>query len=303
MIEAIANAIRPPLQKRWRDGQPFIAIELIYIETEHGLEWMLCLVCEREVAPTLEGIIAQAYPDVWLGRRFDEQPSRCRRGAARSRLRAAAAKASPLPVSAVATDRTRGEPGAQAELAARGDRASAGRGGDPVDRTVSADAGDRGARAALPAAAASTRASRPPLVGEARPAHPVSRRGNCLRGRGAGPRAVSPRAPGGGARLPDRQQHRRERDGPTRREPSAPPLHDDPTGDVSPALSDRVPAVAAAAVAAKRRVRRRDRLPVRAAHRTDEGRPGAQADPAAHPGAPRDGPDHPLAAAHRGTRC
>ena len=30
MIEAIANAIRPPLQTRWRDGQPFIAIELIY---------------------------------------------------------------------------------------------------------------------------------------------------------------------------------------------------------------------------------------------------------------------------------
>ena len=73
MIEAIANAIRPPLQRRWRDGQPFIAIELIYVEAEHGLEWMLCLLCEREVAATLEGIIAQAYPDVWLGRRFDEQ--------------------------------------------------------------------------------------------------------------------------------------------------------------------------------------------------------------------------------------
>jgi hypothetical protein len=75
MIEAIANAIRPPLQTRWRDGQPFIAIELIYAEAEHGLEWMLCLMCEREVAPTLEGIIVQAYPDVWLGRRFDEQPT------------------------------------------------------------------------------------------------------------------------------------------------------------------------------------------------------------------------------------
>ena len=74
MIEAIADAIRPPLQERWRDGQPFIAIELIYAEAEHGLEWMLCLLCEREAAPTLEGIIAQAYPDVWLGRRFDEQP-------------------------------------------------------------------------------------------------------------------------------------------------------------------------------------------------------------------------------------
>ncbi len=75
MIEAIANAIRPPLQTRWRDGQPFIAIELSYAEAEHGLEWMLCMLCEREVAPTLEGIIAQAYPDVWLGRRFDEQPT------------------------------------------------------------------------------------------------------------------------------------------------------------------------------------------------------------------------------------
>ena len=78
MIEAIANAIRPPLQTRWRDGQPFIAIELIYRETEHGLEWMLCLLCEREAAPTLEGIIAQAYPDVWLGqalRRAAKPPS------------------------------------------------------------------------------------------------------------------------------------------------------------------------------------------------------------------------------------
>jgi hypothetical protein len=75
MIEAIANALRPPLRTRWRDGQPFIAIELIYVEAEHGLEWMLCLLCEREAAPTLEGIIAQAYPDVWLGRRFDEQPT------------------------------------------------------------------------------------------------------------------------------------------------------------------------------------------------------------------------------------
>ena len=34
MIEAIANAIRPPLQTRWRDGQPFIAIELIHRETD-----------------------------------------------------------------------------------------------------------------------------------------------------------------------------------------------------------------------------------------------------------------------------
>ena len=144
MIEAIANAIRPPLQTRWRDGQPFIAIELIYRETEHGLEWMLCLLCEREAAPTLEGIIAQAYPDVWLGRRFDEQASRRRRAAARSRLRAAAAKAPRLSVSVVATDRTHGEPGGQAELTARGHRPGAGRSGNPVDRPLSADAGDRG---------------------------------------------------------------------------------------------------------------------------------------------------------------
>jgi hypothetical protein len=75
MIEAIANALRPPLQRRWREGQPFIAIELIHRQTEHGIEWMLCLLCERELAPTLEGIFAQAYPDVWLGRRFDEQPA------------------------------------------------------------------------------------------------------------------------------------------------------------------------------------------------------------------------------------
>ena len=73
MIEAIAGAIRPPLQRRWREGQPFIAIELIHARRDHGMEWMLCLLCEREAAPTLEGIFAQAYPDVWLGRRFDER--------------------------------------------------------------------------------------------------------------------------------------------------------------------------------------------------------------------------------------
>jgi hypothetical protein len=73
MIEAIANAIRPPLPRRWREGQPFVALELIHHQADAGMEWMLCLLCEREVAPTLEGIIAQAYPDVWLGRRFDEQ--------------------------------------------------------------------------------------------------------------------------------------------------------------------------------------------------------------------------------------
>ena len=125
MIEAIANAIRPPLQTRWRDGQPFIAIELIYRETEHGLEWMLCLLCEREAAPTLEGIIAQAYPDVWLGRRFDEQPSRRRRDAARSRLRAAAAKAPRLSVSAC-RDRSNARRAGSASRARRS-RASRGR--------------------------------------------------------------------------------------------------------------------------------------------------------------------------------
>jgi hypothetical protein len=36
------------------------------------MQWTLCLVCEADIARTLEGIIAGAYPDVRVGREFDE---------------------------------------------------------------------------------------------------------------------------------------------------------------------------------------------------------------------------------------
>ncbi len=72
MIEAIINAIRPVFNQRVRDGQPFIAIELVYLQIGKAMEWTMCMVCEERTARVLEGIIAQTYPDVWLGRRFDE---------------------------------------------------------------------------------------------------------------------------------------------------------------------------------------------------------------------------------------
>jgi hypothetical protein len=69
MSEAIVDALRPRLGQRFASGQPHCALELLY----DGSEWMLCLVCERARAATLEGILTQAYPDVWLGREFEGQ--------------------------------------------------------------------------------------------------------------------------------------------------------------------------------------------------------------------------------------
>jgi hypothetical protein len=71
MTEALVDALRPRLGKRTASGQPFCALELAY----DGAEWMLCAVCERERVGTLEGILTQAYPDVWLGREFEGERS------------------------------------------------------------------------------------------------------------------------------------------------------------------------------------------------------------------------------------
>lgn len=67
MAEALADALRRRLGQRLASGQPFCALELVF----DGAEWMLCLVCERERVATLEGIVTQAYPDVWVGREFE----------------------------------------------------------------------------------------------------------------------------------------------------------------------------------------------------------------------------------------
>jgi hypothetical protein len=75
MVEAIGAAVRKRYNDRVSDGQPYIAFELWHRPSRVGMQWTLCLVCEANIARTVEGIIAGAYPDVRVGREFDEQPN------------------------------------------------------------------------------------------------------------------------------------------------------------------------------------------------------------------------------------
>ena len=74
MVEALGAAVRRRYNDRVSDGQPFFAVELLHRPSEAGAQWTLCLVCEAQIARTLEGIIASAYPDIRIGREFDEEP-------------------------------------------------------------------------------------------------------------------------------------------------------------------------------------------------------------------------------------
>ena len=74
MVEAIGAAVRKRYNDRVSQGQPFVALELWQRPSGQGAQWTLCLVCESQMARTLEGIIAGAYPDVRVGHEFDEQP-------------------------------------------------------------------------------------------------------------------------------------------------------------------------------------------------------------------------------------
>jgi hypothetical protein len=74
LVEAIGAAVRKRYNDRVSEGQPFIALELWQRATEDGMQWTLCLVCEAHMARTLEGMIAGAYPDVRVGREFEEPP-------------------------------------------------------------------------------------------------------------------------------------------------------------------------------------------------------------------------------------
>jgi hypothetical protein len=74
MVEALGAAVRRRYNDRVADGQPYVAFELWHRPTEVGMQWTLCLVCEAHMARTVEGITASAYPDIRIGREFDEQP-------------------------------------------------------------------------------------------------------------------------------------------------------------------------------------------------------------------------------------
>jgi hypothetical protein len=74
MVEQIANIIRALPAERLRNGQPYVALELICDEGRQGMEWSINVRCEPEAARALDGAFSAAYPDVRLGRRHDDQP-------------------------------------------------------------------------------------------------------------------------------------------------------------------------------------------------------------------------------------
>jgi hypothetical protein len=79
MIEQIANIVRAWPADRARNGQPYIALELICgVDPANGgkleMEWSINVRCEPRSARALDGAISAAYPDVRLGRIHGEQP-------------------------------------------------------------------------------------------------------------------------------------------------------------------------------------------------------------------------------------
>jgi hypothetical protein len=79
MVEQIANHVRVWPLERIRNGQPYLAIELICgVKPDNGgpmeMEWSINIRCEPETAAALDGAISATYPDVRLGRTHGEQP-------------------------------------------------------------------------------------------------------------------------------------------------------------------------------------------------------------------------------------
>ena len=74
MVEAVANIVRAFPAERARDGQPYVALELICNQAEQGMEWSINVRCEPRSAQPLDAAIASAYPDVRLGRRHADTP-------------------------------------------------------------------------------------------------------------------------------------------------------------------------------------------------------------------------------------
>ena len=73
-VEAIAGIVRADPRERFRAGQPYWALELHHGPTDGGLEWTICLVCEPRHARAIDHALANAYPDVRLGRAFGDEP-------------------------------------------------------------------------------------------------------------------------------------------------------------------------------------------------------------------------------------
>jgi hypothetical protein len=82
MVESIANIIRAFPAERVRDGQPYVALELISGQTEGGTEWSVNIRCEPSSVRALDAAISATYPDVRIGRKHSD-PSRPRQGVLR----------------------------------------------------------------------------------------------------------------------------------------------------------------------------------------------------------------------------
>jgi len=82
MVESIANIIRAFPAERVRDGQPYVALELISGQSEGGTEWSVNVRCEPSSVRALDAAISATYPDVRIGRQHSD-PSRPRNGVLR----------------------------------------------------------------------------------------------------------------------------------------------------------------------------------------------------------------------------
>ena len=78
MVEQIANIVRAWPADRARNGQPYVALELICGTDEFAaggeMEWSINVRCEPASVNALDGAISATYPDVRLGRVHADQP-------------------------------------------------------------------------------------------------------------------------------------------------------------------------------------------------------------------------------------
>lgn len=74
-VEAIIGVVRERADVRWREGQPWLAVEFHYAPAAAGeLEWSMCVVCEPRLARQFDAALASAYPSVRLGYDFVAEP-------------------------------------------------------------------------------------------------------------------------------------------------------------------------------------------------------------------------------------
>ena len=79
LVEQIANVVRAWPADRARNGQPYVALELICGASDASgrgqeMEWSINVRCEPQSVTALDGAISAAYPDVRLGRVHGEHP-------------------------------------------------------------------------------------------------------------------------------------------------------------------------------------------------------------------------------------